>query len=155
VALGARDGVWGGAEEAERGGQGSHGQSSQEQVSWSDQTQRARPGQPGIGKDTDRQPTTPKQDFDFGALLDTQSTKFRMDRATTASSAGGVGFDRHECENVSADPQPPPIHPIRSNDQSDEPMDALAMLCQQYCSDNNVEVRFDPNARVLNPNACE
>ena len=48
----------------------------------------------------------------------------------------------------------PALYPSQNNDRSDEPMDALAMLCQQYCRDNNIdEVKFDPSAKVLNPNS--
>mmetsp|Transcript_2030 Transcript_2030/g.4808 ORF Transcript_2030/g.4808 Transcript_2030/m.4808 type:complete len:204 (+) Transcript_2030:2-613(+) len=44
---------------------------------------------------------------------------------------------------------------LSTNDQSDEPMDTLATRLQQFCFDNNIEVDFDPNTQVLNPNTGE
>ncbi|EJK67614.1 hypothetical protein THAOC_11330 [Thalassiosira oceanica] len=89
--------------------------------------------------------------------------EFRMDRATTTPSARiALDLDRDEGrDNIPADSQTslprdegrPPIYPLH-NDQSDEP-DNMGMLLQQYCSDHNVEVDFNPKAKVLNPNSGE
>jgi len=61
-------------------------------------------------------------------------------------------FEGDDCIRANSTPA---LYPSHSNDQSDEPMDALAMLCQQFCADHNIEVDFDPNAKVLNANTGE
>ncbi|EJK63306.1 hypothetical protein THAOC_16047 [Thalassiosira oceanica] len=88
-----------------------------------------------------------------------------MFQATATPSAGiALGFDRDEDQNIPADSQP--LFPrdegrlpyaTRGNDQTDEPieLDAMAMRLQQFCSDNNIEVDFNPNAQFINPNTGE
>ncbi|EJK67680.1 hypothetical protein THAOC_11256 [Thalassiosira oceanica] len=85
-----------------------------------------------------------------------------MAEATATPSAGiALGFALNEGRSIPAGSQPlplrddgrPPVYPTRGNDQTDEPLDALAMLVQQHCSDHNAEVDFNPNARVLIQNS--
>ena len=87
-----------------------------------------------------------------------RSNKLGMDQATTTPSAGiAPGFDRDEGQNLlpGDEGRPSTIYPVNGNDPSDESMDALAMLVQQYCCDHEVEVDFDPNVKVIQPNSGE